>query len=195
MRNAVRISRRQLGIAFLRSIATLGLILVMPLETSGTSTNAPRVVVDFNKFRSELFAPAFRVKVFSDGSVIYDGMQKVKVEGTHQLKIDPESVEKLVNAFIDSGFNSFSPPTSPSPPDAYLSLTISIAHPRLSHSVTFSPSRNSGEYARFIQTLDSYVPTRDLRCPYVVQLPGWSTVELCERADELLRLENLRRKK
>lgn len=192
MRNHVCVLMQKFGITFPKSVATLAFMLVAPIESAGSPTGATQPVIEFNKFRSDTFAPAFRVSVFSDGAVNYQGVEKVKKTGTHNLSIPTESVEKLVDAFIRDGFDTFSPPTSPGPADAHISLTISIAHPRLSRSVTFSAARNTEEYVRYLAVLDSYVPTRELRCPYVVQFTATS-VEVCERADLLLRLANKRR--
>ncbi len=71
------------------------------------------VVKDWNSVRISLLrtrcygtCPAYRVQIFGDGTVIYEGEKFVTQIGKRTAKIPKESVERLVASFRDADFYS-----------------------------------------------------------------------------------------
>jgi hypothetical protein len=126
-----------------------------------------RAVIDFNKFFAGPFSYAFRVSVHEDGTVIYEGIKRVKVPGTKVFSVEPKAVEDLVDAYLKAGFASVQEVDTRGVADAEKSVTITVKHAKITKSVTLSPNLQSRTYWRYLSLLEIAIPTRSLRCPYV----------------------------
>jgi hypothetical protein len=51
--------------------------------------------------------PVYELSITSDGKVIYNGHEYVKMTGTHTATLSTEKINELVKAFKDAGFFSF----------------------------------------------------------------------------------------
>ena len=48
--------------------------------------------------------PVYTVTVYADGTVVYEGIDHVDIEGFQQIKLEPETVEMLAQGFVDAGY-------------------------------------------------------------------------------------------
>lgn len=71
--------------------------------------------------------PAYKVTIYTDGTVIFEGERFVDAMGTHSTTIEPEVVEQLVAGFAEAGYFGWE--------DEYTEMTVSDL-PTITTSVT-----------------------------------------------------------
>lgn len=84
-------------------IAFIVLFSVMPIP-SGFRGDIEDVVITLERTRCFGACPAYSVTVYGDGTVVYEGVDFVKVEGTRTAQIPQEKVKELVDEFYEIGF-------------------------------------------------------------------------------------------
>ncbi|MFC1968631.1 DUF6438 domain-containing protein [Chloroflexota bacterium] len=107
------------------------LIISMPgCRESQTPTPVNLKDVAITLERTECFGtcPVYRLTVYGDGTVIYEGIRFVKVQGTIQTAISEDKIKQLVSEFqrIDyfSLKDSYEERNATDMPSAFTSLTI-----------------------------------------------------------------------
>jgi hypothetical protein len=50
--------------------------------------------------------PAYRIEIYGDGTVLYEGVENVAVKGQHVTSATPDKVRQLVNAFREADYYS-----------------------------------------------------------------------------------------
>jgi hypothetical protein len=90
--------------------------------------------------------PDYRLTIDEHGRVTYEGLTNVRIEGTQESQLDPESLRSLRDAFVAAGFFSLRPDVealkSFGPP--HDSLTLSIG--RRTHTVWWVPGSKAADY-------------------------------------------------
>ena len=80
--------------------------------------------------------PAYRLTIYGDGRVVYEGKAFVAVEGTQTTQISAEKVQELVVAFEKAGFfsleDSYTVPATDLP-TTITSITLDGQSKRISH--------------------------------------------------------------
>ena len=94
--------------------------------------------VDLKTFSMDYDGGNVNIRVAGDGTVNFNGLQYVAVEGKHQRKIEPEEVQSLVDAFRKADFFSLEDDYSVSATDVYwksISLQIGDQHKKIAYNV------------------------------------------------------------
>ena len=79
-------------------------LLIFPLVVSAVrAQEKPQRDITITLERTSCLGtcPVYKLTVKSDGSVIYDGKEYVRVKGIQRSKIEPAEVERLAQAFLD----------------------------------------------------------------------------------------------
>ena len=87
----------------------LAALLLACVVTTAAAANDLPDNFSFSLERTACFGscPVYKVIVSSDGSVVYEGKQYVRIKGTRRRKIEPEAVKDLLQQFIDSDYFKF----------------------------------------------------------------------------------------
>ncbi len=130
--------------------ALLVLALVAPLVTPAAAQGA-EVAVTLERGVCFGTCPAYRVTIYTDGTVVYEGERFVTVEGEQTSTIEPELVQQLIAGFEAAGYFEWD--------DEYTEMTVTDLP-----TVTTSVTRN-GETKQITRYAgDSHAP---LALPYL----------------------------
>lgn len=83
------------------------MLLVAPRITpAAAQDNEPDAEVAVTLERGACFGacPIYKVTIYTDGTVVYEGERFVEVEGRQTTNIEPEVVEQLVAGFEAAGY-------------------------------------------------------------------------------------------
>ena len=126
------------------------LLLVASMVTPAAAQDA-EVAVTLERGACFGSCPVYRVTIYTDGNVVFEGERFVTAEGTHTTTIEPEVVQQLVEGFEAAGYFEWE--------DEYTEMTVSDL-PTIITSVT-----RDGETKRITRyTGDSNAP---LELPYL----------------------------
>jgi len=80
--------------------------VAQPQTKSTTPYNVSDVVMTLERSQCFGSCPAYKVTIYGDGRVVYQGKSHVRVEGVQTAKISADRVRELVQAFDVAGFYS-----------------------------------------------------------------------------------------
>lgn len=114
------------------------------------------------------FCPVYRLQIFADGMVNYEGIDFVGVAGKQTIQVDPALVSDLRNAFIEAGYLTWE--------DAYVDFSVTDM-PTVITSVTIDGSTKRIERYGGDQTApDALVELEDL-VDAAVNSAQWTRME------------------
>lgn len=89
----------------MKMIQLAGLMIALLLGTAVSAQDSSASVA-LTLERTACFGacPIYTVTVYDDGTVVYQGERFVDVTGEQTLQIDPATVDRMVQAFVDAGY-------------------------------------------------------------------------------------------
>lgn len=96
-------SNRAVAAGIAVGVAFIALFSVIPIP-SGFRGDIEDVVISLERTRCFGVCPAYTVTIYGDGTVVYEGVDFVKVKGTQTAQIPQEDVRELVDDFYAAGF-------------------------------------------------------------------------------------------
>lgn len=86
----------------LLSTAALALLALVALPAAAQTSDQPVITLE----RTACFGtcPVYRVEIYADGRVVYNGERFVTTTGEQTYSIDPETVQQLVDGFQAAGY-------------------------------------------------------------------------------------------
>ncbi|MEQ8671904.1 MAG: DUF6438 domain-containing protein [Aggregatilineales bacterium] len=110
---------------FSLAVAIMLFGMAMPISAQDTSGDVALTISRTPCFGS---CPIYTVTVYEDGTVVYEGTDFVDVTGTQTIQIEPETVDLLVNSFVEAGYFEWD--------DSYTTMAVTDM-PSVITSVTF----------------------------------------------------------
>jgi hypothetical protein len=167
----------------------LGLLLFAMAQTSGAQSPASqqtaeqgKSVVLYEARGPGRYRSTYRIAVFSDGLVIYEGLGLVKHVGVSQFNVTRQTVDKLVADLKAAGILSYKPPTGIRTTEDYLDIHLHVDSSGIATSSRFDSESVFG--MTIGDVIEQHIPTRDLRCPHFIDLGRQPLYELCAARDE-----------
>lgn len=87
-------------------IALVALFSAFPIPPSSFQGELEDVVITLERTRCFGFCPDYMVTIYGNGTVLYEGRDFVRVEGTQVSQVPEDEVKGLVDAFYEAGFFS-----------------------------------------------------------------------------------------
>jgi hypothetical protein len=152
-------------------VAMTSVTAVAADQSLASPKNGEQVKVTVEKEFSGPLDSAYRLEVFESGQVVYTGIKQVKTVGRVSFNVSPDSVRHLVEELKQLGFLTL-PDEFQSQFPQWSSLVvarITVWDQGIGKTVTFGAFAGGAEvYGRITQTIESRVPTYNLRCPFVL---------------------------
>lgn len=93
---------KSFSIVFLLSV----FLIILSFDVSGQKKSDSEIVITIERTACFGSCPVYSAQVYSDGTVIYEGKDFVKVSGRKEHKISVENVKKLIKEFEDADYFS-----------------------------------------------------------------------------------------
>lgn len=150
------------------------LIIALTLTQSWAAALAQRdtslewVAFVFERSWSGPSGQDYRVELYGDGRVRYEGKYRVKTTGVEQFTIQKKDVVRFVDGLGRIGFFEFQPKLGVSKSTSRLTTTVGFYRDGKTYAVVYDDEANEAFDLRLYELMEQFVPTRSLRCPYVM---------------------------
>lgn len=182
--------------ALARSLSLLAFLCITSTHTMVSPVGAAEsqnqvAVITFHQYRYDKFASEYVLRIYGDGTVLYEGLSNVKTKGQRRFHVPEHRVRDAVIAIIRLGVFERKSQVPPSGPGNRKFSAIEVRTADLNVSSTITQSALSPAYAHMLVTLEEAFPTKALRCPYYSgsddpmrpsEMPGRS-IEVCDFMD------------
>jgi len=129
------------------------------------------VAVVFERMWSGPTGQDYRVDLFSDGRLRYEGKRGVKTSGVSLVSAPPEAVMALLGDLRKLGFFEFQPDFNPNDPRSRFTTLVGVYAEGRTHALVYDHRANEDFDKKVRRAVERHAPTTNLRCPYVLP-PG-----------------------
>ena len=84
-------------------LGSIIILLILSMTSIHAQETNANVAITLERTACFGTCPVYQVSIFEDGTVMYNGENFVDVTGEQTSSIDPETVELMVNAFVEAG--------------------------------------------------------------------------------------------
>jgi hypothetical protein len=138
-----------------------------------------RIVFFYSQFNAGPGGQDFQIEVSGDGSVFYEGRARVKTLGVVRFNVPRENVQALARELDQSGVLRQNPRLGTTAHTLRMTTATALYAKGRSHALVYSLGANP-ELDRIRVVLEAYVPTLELRCPYVFPSDSvFSGLDIC----------------
>src|SRR5690606_33258468 len=97
------VSRSQIVLSTFRVVPALAAVLLVVAVMPAAAQDS-EIVVTLERGACFGTCPIYKVTIYTDGTVVYEGERFVETEGTHTTTIEPEVVQQLIEGFEAAGY-------------------------------------------------------------------------------------------
>ena len=144
-----------------------------------TPGESSRPVVTLQKFIWAISQAAFRVQVYPDRSVIYEGSVGVRVKGEHRYQLSPGEYQALMRAIHDYATDTIQPDIFHH--DAAAAITVASGGVQRSFYVN---SLTGSRHILFMRNVETLLRIKSLRCGVFISVEN-RTRDVCEVEKDL----------
>jgi hypothetical protein len=141
--------------------------------------DGPRPVVTLQKYIWATSQAAFRVRVYPDHSVIYEGFVGVRVKGEQRYKLSQADYQALLRAIHD--YAAHSTQADIAHHDAAAVITVALDGLRRSFYVN---AASGSRHILFIRNIETRLKVKSLRCGVLVTVDN-RIREICEFENDM----------